>query len=177
MNMVYFSVYLCPLWFLSSVFSIYRSFVSLGRFILKNFILFVAMVNEIFFFNFLSDFSLLVYRNAKDFCVLNLYPATLLYSLICCCSVAQSCLTLCDLMSPEFAHTHVHWVGDAIQSSHPLSSPSPSAFSLSQHQVFSLMNRLFASGGLSVEASALAPVLSMNIQDWFPLGLTGLISL
>ena len=34
----------------------------------------------------------------------------------------------------EFAHTHVHWVGDAIQLSHPLSSPSPPAFNLSQHQ-------------------------------------------
>ena len=38
---------------------------------------------------------------------------------------------------PEFTQTHVHWVGDAIQSSHPLSSPSPPAFNQSQHQVFS----------------------------------------
>ena len=37
---------------------------------------------------------------------------------------------------PEFTQTHVYWVGDAIQPSHPLSSPSPPAFSLSQHQVF-----------------------------------------
>ena len=35
---------------------------------------------------------------------------------------------------PDFTQTHVHWVGDAIQPSHPLSSPSPPAFSLSQHQ-------------------------------------------
>ena len=35
---------------------------------------------------------------------------------------------------PELTQTHVHWVGDAIQSSHPLSSPSPPAFNLSQHQ-------------------------------------------
>ena len=61
-------------------------------------------------------------------------------------SVAQSCLTLCDPMNrsrpglpvhqqlPEFTQTHVHRVGDAIQPSHPLSSPSPPAFSLSQHQ-------------------------------------------
>ena len=35
---------------------------------------------------------------------------------------------------PEFTQTHVHWVGDAIQPSHPLSSPSPLAFNLSQHQ-------------------------------------------
>ena len=61
-------------------------------------------------------------------------------------SVAQSCPTLCHLMDcsmlglpvhhqlPEFTQTHVHWVSDAIQPSHPLSSPSPAAFSLSQHQ-------------------------------------------
>ena len=61
-------------------------------------------------------------------------------------SVAQSCLSLCDPMDcstsglpvhhklPEFTQTHVHWVGDAIQPSHPLSSPSPPAFNLSQHQ-------------------------------------------
>ena len=61
-------------------------------------------------------------------------------------SVAQSCPTLCDPMYcstpglpvhhqlPEFTQTHVHWVGDAIQSSHPLLSPSPPAFNLSQHQ-------------------------------------------
>ena len=60
-------------------------------------------------------------------------------------SLAQSCPTLCDSMHcstpgfpvhcqlPEFIQTHVHQVGDAIQPSHPLSSPSP-AFSLSQHQ-------------------------------------------
>ena len=61
-------------------------------------------------------------------------------------SVAQSCLTLCnpmDCSTPglpvhhqllEFTQTHVHWVGDAIQPSHLLSSPSTPAFSLSQHQ-------------------------------------------
>ena len=64
-------------------------------------------------------------------------------------SVAQSCLALCDPVDcstlgfpvhhplPEFTQTHVHWVGDAIQPSHPLLSPSPPAFNLSQHQVFS----------------------------------------
>ena len=63
----------------------------------------------------------------------------------CCGSVAQSCLTLCDPMDcstpgfpvlhhlPELAQTHVHLVGDAIQPSHPLLSPSPPAFNLSQH--------------------------------------------
>ena len=61
-------------------------------------------------------------------------------------SGAQSCPTLCDPMDcstpglpvhhqvPEIAQAHVHWVGDAIQPSHPLSSPSPPAFNLSQHQ-------------------------------------------
>ena len=61
-------------------------------------------------------------------------------------SVAQSCLTLCDPMDcsmPGFplhhqltqrTQTHVHHVSDAIQPSHPLSSPSPPAFYLSQHQ-------------------------------------------
>ena len=60
--------------------------------------------------------------------------------------VTQSCLTLCDAMDcsmpgfpvhhqlPELIKTHVRWVGDAIQPSHPLSSPSPSALDLSQHQ-------------------------------------------
>ena len=61
-------------------------------------------------------------------------------------SVAQSCPTLCDPMDyimpgfpvhhqlPELAQTHVHSVGDAIQPSHPLLSPSPPAFNLSQHE-------------------------------------------
>ena len=61
-------------------------------------------------------------------------------------SVAQSFLTLCNPMAcsrpglpvhhqlPEFTQTHVHWVGDAIQPSHPLLSPSPPAFNLSQNQ-------------------------------------------
>ena len=61
-------------------------------------------------------------------------------------SGAQSCLILCDPMNrsmpglpvhhqlPEFTQTHVHWVGDAIQPSHPLSSPSPPALNPSQHQ-------------------------------------------
>ena len=61
-------------------------------------------------------------------------------------SVAQTCQTLCKPMNcstsslpvhhqlVEFTQTHVHWVGDAIQPSHPLSSPSPPALNLSQHQ-------------------------------------------
>ena len=61
-------------------------------------------------------------------------------------SVTQSCLTVCDPIDcstpgfpshhqlPEFTQTHVHRVSDAIQSTHPLSSPSNPIFSLSQHQ-------------------------------------------
>ena len=146
---------------------------------------------------------------------------------MCCCSVTQSSLTLCNPMDcstpgfpvhhqfPEFTQTQVHWVGDAIQPSHPLSSPSPPAFNLSQHQSPSLshggfsnsfplsqwchpaisssvapfsscpqsfpasgsfpMSQLFALGGQNIGASA--SVLSVNIQGWFPLGLTGSISL
>ena len=64
----------------------------------------------------------------------------------CCCSVAQLCPTLCDPMDcrmpgfpvlhylTEFAQAHVYWVSDTIQPSHPLSYPSPPAFSLSQDQ-------------------------------------------
>ena len=97
-------------------------------------------------------------------------------------SVAQSCLTLCDPIDcstsafhahhqlPELAQIHVHWVSDAIQPSHPLSPPSPPAFNLSQHQA------LFQWVSSSYQV-ALASILPMNIQDWFPLGLTGLISL
>ena len=104
----------------------------------------------------------------------------------CCCSVALLCLTLCDPMDcstpgfpvfhylPEFAQTQVHWVDDAIQPSHPLlpvssypqSFPATGSFPVSQ---------LFTSGGQSIGASA--SVLPMTIQDWFPWGWTGWISL
>ena len=64
----------------------------------------------------------------------------------CCCSVDQLCPPLCNPMDcnmpsipflhylPEFTQTQVHWAGDAIQPSHPLSSHSPPAFKISQHQ-------------------------------------------
>ena len=103
-------------------------------------------------------------------------------------SVAQSCPTLCNPMDCsmpglpvhhqllEFIQTHVHWVGDAIQPSHPQSSPSPPAFNLSHFQSFQ-MRQLFASGGQSIGVSASTSVLPMNIQHWFPLGWTGWISL
>ena len=100
----------------------------------------------------------------------------------------QSCLTVCDPMACstpgfpvhhqllELTQTNVHWVSDDIQPSHPLSSPSP-AFNLSQHQGLFQWVRLFTSGGQSIGVSASTSVLPMNIQDWFPLGLTGWISL
>ena len=117
---------------------------------------------------------------------------SILFTLLCeslaqFSSVAQSCPTLCDPMDcstpgfpihhqlPELTQTDVHQVGDAIQPSHPLSSPShlqsfPASGSFP-------MSQFFASGGWSIGASALASVLPMNIQDGVPLGLTGLISL
>ena len=76
----------------------------------------------------------------------------------------------------ELAQTHVHGVSDAIQPSCPLSSPSPPVFSFPASGSFSV-SQFFTSAGQSIGASALASVLPMNIQDWFPLGLTGLISL
>ena len=63
-------------------FSEYRSFLSLGRFILRYYILLVAVVDGSVSLISLSDFSLLVYRDARDFCALILYPATLPNSLI-----------------------------------------------------------------------------------------------
>ena len=102
--------------------------------------------------------------------------------------VTQSCPTLCNPMDysmpslpvhhqlPEFTQTHVHWDRDAIQPSHPVVQfschlqifPASGSFQMSQ---------FFASGGQSTAVSALASVLPMNIQDRFPLGWTGLISL
>ena len=101
-------------------------------------------------------------------------------------SVGQSCLTLCNPLDrsmvglpvhqlPEFTQTLVHWVCDAIQPSHPLSSPSPPAFNLSQHQ--GLFKWVSSSHQVAKVLAASASVLPMNIQNWFPLGWTGWISL
>ena len=79
-------------------------------------------------------------------------------------------------INPELAQTHVHRVGDAILPSHPLSSPSLPAFSLSQHQgLFQWV--AFTSDDQSTGDSTSASVLPMSIQDWSPLGWTGWISL
>ena len=104
-------------------------------------------------------------------------------------SVAQSCPTLCDPMNrstpglpvhhqlPELTQTHAHWVGDAIQPSHPLLSPfstCPQSFPASGSFQ---MSQLFSSGGQSIGVSASTSVPSMNTQDWSPLRWTGWISL
>ena len=76
----------------------------------------------------------------------------------------------------EFSQTHIHWVSDASQLSHPLSPPSP-AFNYSQHQgPFQWISSLHQEAQ-SIGASTSGTVLPMNIQGWFPLELTGLISL
>ena len=77
----------------------------------------------------------------------------------------------------EFAQVHVHRGADAIQPSHPLSSPSPPAFNLSQHQ--GLFQWLTSSHQVDkiLELPASASVLPMSIQGWCSLGWTGLMSL
>ena len=107
-----------------------------------------------------------------------------LTKLCCCSSVIKPCLTLwepvdCSTLGfpvlhylPEFAQTHVYWVGDAIQPSHPLSSPLHPALDLSQHQDLFQWVGSSTSGGQSTGASVSASVLPMNIQGWFLLGWT-----
>ena len=103
----------------------------------------------------------------------------------CCCSVSQSCVTICDLMdcsTPGFPVHHHLWelisVESVMSSNHLilccLLLILPSIFS--SIRVFSNESAL-RSGGQSIGASASASVSPMHIQDWFPLGWTGLISL
>ena len=107
---------------------------------------------------------------------------------LCCCSVTQLCPTLCkpmDSCTPGFpvlhhlqgfAQTHVHWVNDAIQPSHPLSTPLllPSIFPcirvFSSESVLCMRSPKYWSFSFSISPS-------IYIQGWFPLGLTSLISL
>ena len=102
-------------------------------------------------------------------------------------SVTQLCPTLCNPMDcstpglpvhhqlPEFTQTHVHRVSDAIQPSHPLSSPLLPLQSFPASGSCS-MSQFFASGGQSIGASA-SSLLAVNNQNWSPLGWTGWISL
>ena len=107
-----------------------------------------------------------------------------------CCSVPQSCLTLCNPMDCsrsgfpvlqyclEFVQTHGQWVDDVIQPSHPVTPfySCPQSFMSRRPWSSFPVSQLFASGGQSIGASASASVLPMSIQGWFPLALTGLIS-
>ena len=103
-------------------------------------------------------------------------------------SVTQSCPTVCDPMNrsmpglpvhhqlPEFTQTRVHQVSDAIQPSHPRSSPSPPAPNPSQHQsLFKWVNSAW--GGQSTGDSALPSFLPKKSQGWSPSEWTGWISL
>ena len=107
-----------------------------------------------------------------------------------CCSVAQFHVTLCDPMDcsmpgfpvlhylPEFVQTHVHWVSDAIPTISSSVAPCPLVLLpsiFSTIRVFSNESALCIRG-LNIGATASASILPMNIQDWFPLGLTVLIS-
>ena len=97
-----------------------------------------------------SFFTVFYRSDHQDFCIFFPFYSNFISSnVVQFSSVPQSCLTLCDPMDCsipvlpvhhqllEFTQTHAHWVSDAIQPSHPLSSPSPPSFNLSQHQVFS----------------------------------------
>ena len=96
-------------------------------------------------------------------------------------SVAQSCPTLCNSMDcskpglpvhcqlPEFTQTHVHWVGDTMQPSHPLSSPSPPAFNLSQHQGLFQWRPKYWSFSFSISPSKEHPGLISFRMDWLNL--------
>ena len=76
----------------------------------------------------------------------------------------------------EFPQTRVHWVSDAIQPSHPLSSPSPLSLQSSSMWVFSNESG-FCIRWTKYWSFNFSISLPMNIQDWFPLGCTGWISL
>ena len=103
-------------------------------------------------------------------------------------SVTQSCPTLCDPMNcstsglpvhhklPEFTQTHLHWVHDAIQPSHPVVPFSSCPQSLPASELFPV-SQLFAWGGQSTGVSALASFLPKKSQGWSPLEWTGWISL
>ena len=81
----------------------------------------------------------------------------------------------CSLATPGFVQTHVYRVSDAIQPSHPV-IPFSSCLQSFPALVSFPMRQFFTAGGKSIGASALASVFPMNIQEWLPLGWTGLIS-
>ena len=92
----------------------------------------------------------------------------------------QSCPTLCDPMNrstpglpvhhllPQFTQTHVHRVHDAIQPSHPQSSPSPPAPNTSQHQSFSNESTLCSPRDCSPSDSSAHGILQAGTREWLP---------
>ena len=106
---------------------------------------------------------------------------------ICCCSIAQSCPILCDpvdCITPgflTFTISRTCWNSCPLSRwCHPTISSSVTPFSFLQSYPtsgFFLISQLFTSGGLSIGTSASVSVLPMDIQGWFPLGLTVSISL
>ena len=103
-----------------------------------------------------------------------------------CCSIARSYPTICHPMDcstpgfpvlyhlPKFGQTNVHWVTDAIQTTSSSVIPFSSCLQSFPASGSFQMSQLFPSGGQSIGALASSSVLPMNIQDWFPLGWTGL---
>ena len=97
----------------------------------------------------------------------------------CCCSVTQSCLTLCDPIGcstpgllvphhlPKSAQVHVHCIGDVILPSHPLMPFSPSTLNLSQHQgLFQWVNCSHQMTKMLGASASTLSVLPMSIQCW-----------
>ena len=133
---------------------------------------------------FLSSFKLSIYL------CLWVWSAFLIDRICCCCClVTQSCPALWDPRDcsmpgfpilhylPEFSQIHVYLEGDVIQPSHLLSPPFPPALNLSQYLGLFLWACSLHQVAKVLDLQPQKSVLPMNIQDWFPLGLTGLISL
>ena len=114
------------------------------------------------------------------------FKSTILFNLFSCSVVPdslqhhglQDTRLPCPSPSPGVVQTHVHWVSDAIQPSHPLSSPSPLAFNLSQHQgLFQWVTSLHQVAKLLEFQLQHQSFLMIDfLWGWFPLGITGLIS-
>ena len=180
-------------------FSEYRSFASIGTFIPRCFILFDMMINGTASLISLSNFSLLVYRNGRGFCTLILYPPTLLNSLMSCSSFLVASLEIFMYQSVQL-HNHVQLCVTPWTATRQASLPNTTSCSLCKlmsiksvipdnHLILCcplfllpssfpasasfLRSQFFTSGGQNIGASA--SVLPINIQDWFPLQLTGLI--
>ena len=149
---------------------------------------FFPLGQVLFTLGFSSAISLLCLKYLiLSLCLVNIYfYSSLNLKMVfirCCCSVTKSCLTLCEPMDcstpgfpvlhylPEFAQTHVHWVGDTIQPSHPLSPLPllPQTFTVSGSFP---MSWLFTSGGQSIGASVsdfhqgISLTLPLPLESW-----------